>query len=272
MGAQTREQAAYQEAEGKRKVDTYNTMQAAVGAAADEIPKLADGMNLIQDTTQGFLSGPGAGARQEAASAVRAIGSAMGFDSAKLQEWSNTIQGGSQAGMDALSKSQEFQALIRSYAVNQLKQAATGTGRVMLPEVEAFMKAIDINMTPQALNELINGQGRLALQRGYDRINKWNTFSQGVRDGSIRADIGDFRSWYAQNAPEAWKLPTQTAGGLKIGPRDPSTSFGGPSTPTSTYVPGQGIVPNAPAASAPATPAPMPPPNALSPPQVPIAR
>lgn len=264
IGQQTGEQKAFQDAEGKRKSEVFNTTQGEVNAAASEIPKLTDGMDQLQNVLQGFLAGPGTETRAQMAQTILGWGSVLGFDTQKQSQLAQLADRLVKGGPNALADEQEFTALVRSYAVNQLKQAATGTGRVMLPEVEAFMKAIDVNMTPQAMMQLINGQGRLAVQRAYDRTQKWGQFADGVRTGAIKQDIGDFTNWYTDHSGPAWRLPTKTTGGLEIGPRDPGTAYGTRSGPTLTYNPQTGgFNPPPPQAQA---PVPMPPPqNQLTP-------
>lgn len=233
---QTLQQQKTVEAQVQRQVDAEKDTSLDISKDSAAIPALAGRMDAIQDQLKYVQAGGSAETRANAAKAVQSIGQIMGIPADQLQHWTDTIAGGS------LPAEQTFVALIRSYAVQQLQQVAQGTGRVMLPEVQAFISAINATTDPQAIERLINTQGRHLLQVAYDRSVKWPQFRQAVQQGRMPgADISDFYGWYGQHMPVDDKLPTVTAGGVKIGPRPEWEAMGVPQPkPDQVYNPATG--------------------------------
>lgn len=231
---QTLQQQKTTEAQVQRQVDAEKDTSLDVSKDAAAIPALANRMDTIQDQLKFFTAGGSAEARATAARYAQSIGQVMGAKPEDIQRWTTEIAGGS------LPAEQTFNAMIRSYAVQQLKEAAQGTGRVMLPEVQAFISAINSTTDPMAIERLINSQGRRMLQVAYDRSVKWPQFRQAVQQGRMPgADISDYYSWYAQHMPQYDKLPTVTGGGIKIGPREEWEAMGTvPPQPTVRWDPG----------------------------------
>lgn len=214
LAPQTLQQEESTKAQVKRQVDAEQNISEDVSKDAASIPAIANRMDTIQDQLKFFTAGGSAEARATAARYAQSIGQIMGAKPEDISRWTTEIAGGS------LPAEQTFNAMIRSYAVQQLKEAAQGTGRVMLPEVQAFISAINSTTDPMAIERLINSQGRRLLQVAYDRSVKWPQFRQAVQQGRMPgADISDYYSWYAHHMPQYDKLPTVTGGGIRIGPR-----------------------------------------------------
>lgn len=235
---QTLQQQKTIEAQVQRQVDAEKDTSLDVSKDAAAIPALANRMDTIQDQLKFFTAGGSAEARATAARYAQSIGQVMGAKPEDINRWTTEIAGGS------LPAEQTFNAMIRSYAVQQLKEAAQGTGRVMLPEVQAFISAINSTTDPMAIERLINSQGRRMLQVAYDRSVKWPQFRQAVQQGRMPgADISDYYSWYAQHMPQYDKLPTVTGGGIRIGPRPEWEAMGTVQPqPDQVYNPATGTV------------------------------
>jgi len=109
-----------------------------------------------------------------------------------------------------LPATQVFQQQIRPLVINQLKQAAAGTGRVMKSEVDAFLQMADPDTDPGAIRSLLN-QSRYNIAVDYDKGQK---FGQFVNAGGNPAG---YEAWYAQHF-DPRKLPKTTSGGLNLSP------------------------------------------------------
>lgn len=247
LAPQTLQQEESTKAQVKRQVDAEQNISEDVSKDAASIPAIANRMDTIQDQLKFFTAGGSAEARATAARYAQSIGQIMGAKPEDISRWTTEIAGGS------LPAEQTFNAMIRSYAVQQLKEAAQGTGRVMLPEVQAFISAINSTTDPMAIERLINSQGRRMLQVAYDRSVKWPQFRQAVQQGRMPGrDISDYYSWYSQHMPQYDKLPTVTGGGIRIGPRPEWEAMGTVQPqPDQVYNPATGTLgppPQAPAA------------------------
>lgn len=239
----------------KGETEMEKDIQTEANTDAAAIPGLLDTMDTVQGALKQFYGGPGAGSRLQAGEFLRAAGSwanalGMNVDQSKINSVADGLMGG-QPG--SLAAAQEFRALIRSYAVNQLKQAAQGTGRVMLPEVQAFMEAINIEQDPRAIMNMINTRGRWGVQRGIDRLDKWPVFRQQVQSGQLPGrNISEFPAWYTSQMGPNEKLPLTTQGGRYIGPMElddqPHTMIYRPGSGLQSTAPTPQVTPQAPLA------------------------
>ena len=119
----------------------------------------------------------------------------------------------------SLPAQQLFESQVKPFVINQLKQAAAGTGKVMRSEVDAFLQMADPNVDPAALGSILN-QARYGVQVDYDRTQKWLQFKQ--QGGH---DLADFEPYYISQFDPS-KLPDKTGGGLQLGPTPVSSIKG----------------------------------------------
>lgn len=127
---------------------------------------------------------------------------------------------------------QVFEANIRPEMVSILKESAQGTGRVMKPEVDAFMKAMDSTTDPRAMLTLLN-QMKSRYQIGFDQSQKFSDFKGKINSGdpSVQGlDLSDFNQWYDKNYAH-----------LNFNPIQPG-EIKGTGKKKGHYVPGKGIV------------------------------
>lgn len=124
----------------------------------------------------------------------------------------NKIAGGR---LDAV---QLFDTQLKPLLTGMLSHDAAGQGRVMLPEVEAYIKMLDTAKDPRAIVQALNNI-RFGYQVGFDKADKWKDFK------SAGGDPADFNRWYA-NQFDRSKLPSH-AGSLRLTPLDSKGVRGG---------------------------------------------
>jgi hypothetical protein len=197
-------------AEGLGKV--AGDIQTDLANDAKALPRALQQATMMSDALTQFQSGGGAEFRQRVGKMAQAIGAP--------QSIVDGIANGS------LSQTQIFSKVVRPFVIDQLKQSAQGTGRVMASEVESFMKMLDNTTDPRAAEEIIN-RYKQRLQIGYDQTQKWPEFKTLQAEGTPSTkgmDLGDFYAWYNKNylpggLPESTKggklsfAPTKTAKG-----------------------------------------------------------
>ena len=198
------------------------TLQEDIGKTTSQLPMMAEQMDNIQDALRHFTAGGSSSSRAAAARAIQGLGNWLHMDPELIRGWVQGINNGSLSARDI------FNAQIRVDAVQQLKAAAQGTGRVMLPEVTAFMDMLSEDISPTALEHLINTTGRFILRKGFDVMHKWNQYM--ASDPNAWQNpmyVANFQNWYGEQYHRD-KLPTTTPGGQFIGPRDPMEAMGAP--------------------------------------------
>lgn len=207
-----------------------NTAAGGVGGAVSgEMSDLARGLPTVLkrmdntiDALGGFQSGGGANIRTSVAKAIQAVKNAGAGDYIPQ----NLVDA---VGNQNLGATELFNANIKPFVTEQLREAATGSGAGRIrAEVEAFLKSADATTDPATLMRIFN-QARYHLQVGYDQSQKFVDFKQalGRKDPSV-AGLGesDFFPYYAKNFGSK-PLPTSNAGGgLDLGPKPTATARG----------------------------------------------
>lgn len=136
-------------------------------------------------------------------------------------------------GNSSLPATQIFENEIKPFMLAELKDVSKGTGRVMKSEVDTFLRMADPNIDPRALVPIIN-QAKFNLQVDYDRVNKFVNFKQAVANGDPAVkglSVSDFPAWYLRQLSPR-NLPTQTGGGMNIGPMSMRNALGAVPAPT----------------------------------------
>lgn len=136
-------------------------------------------------------------------------------------------------GNSSLPATQIFENEIKPFMLSELKDVSKGTGRVMKSEVDTFLRMADPNIDPRALVPIIN-QAKFNLQVDYDRVNKFVNFKQAVANGDPAVkglSVSDFPAWYLKQLSPR-NLPTQTGGGMNIGPMSMRNALGAVPAPT----------------------------------------
>ena len=225
-----------------------------IGNDSKAIPVVASRLNALQDALKDFPAGGWASSRGNIATWIQGFGHAMGVDPTTVDKWTQDITGGK------MEAQQVFHAMVNQYAIDQLKQVAQGTGRVMQAEVMSFLNAISENTDPRAIEKMLNTQGRQILQISADRVNKFAPFMRDSEAGKIEGfRPQDFYNWYGSKSLDIGKLPS-SYGGIDISPRDIAEAKGVPGRKV-YYQPGSGTVglaPPGPVRPSPASPTPVP--------------
>jgi hypothetical protein len=199
-----------------------------VNSAAKGVGALTNSMDAIQDLMGFFRTGAWAQSRENVAMFIRGASNTLGIPKEQQDKFVAQIMGADSAR--ALSAQQEFEMLINRYSVQQLTEVAKGTGRIMRPEVDAFMSGLGKFKEPEAIMDYINRQGRPLVQGIYDRVQHFPEFEALVK--ARKANPGSFESWYLQThhtTPD--RLPTITSNGVPIGPRPMSSALGAGEAP-----------------------------------------
>jgi len=231
-----------QQKTAEKEAENVQDIQKEVDASVTAIPIIANRLNALQDTVRSFPAGGWASSRANLASWIQGAGHSMGVRPEIVDQWANSIIGSPDDRLGGLAAQQAFHALVGQYAIEQLKEVAKGTGRVMQMEVTNAMNSISENLDPRAIEYLLNTQARPALQLGADRVNKWLPFKRDAEAGKVTGTAtdaqgkamtytyrpADFFNWYGTQS--TGDLPTtfgKVGGGIPIGPRDPAEAIGG---------------------------------------------
>ena len=129
-----------------------------------------------------------------------------------------------------LAASQTLESQIKSWAIRQLKEDATGTGRVMRTEVDTYMNMLSSEKDPRAILNILN-QARQTMQQEYDKAMAHGEFERGVNSGDPAYKgykLHNFESWYAAQLNQKKMAEQNKAGGLALGPIDESKIKGLP--------------------------------------------
>jgi hypothetical protein len=203
----------------EKGAESYKEISDEMDSNAVALPNIANRLNTLQDALKDFPAGGWASSRANLAQWVQGAGHALGIDPHQVDQWSQNITGGK------MEAQQVFHSLINQYAIEQLKNVAQGTGRVMKSEVDQFLTAISENTDPRAIETLLNTQGRRILQINADRINKFVPYRNATEAGQIPGyKPQDFYKWHSANT-DIKNLPTDFMG-ISIGPRDVSEAKG----------------------------------------------
>lgn len=205
------------------------------------IPNFIKRADQLQDALKQFPAGGWSSTRAELARFVQGIGSTVGIRSDTLNDWTKGILGGDLKAYDV------FHSNVMNVALNQLRDTLQGA-RMFRPEVDTAIRSMSADMDPRALWNLIN-QARYGMQVEYDMAQKFPQFKNAVL-GKMPGQLGNYETWYARQLQPGGKgLPTETEGGLKIGPREdegPMLPGAAPAPPPGTkvrmYDPATGIV------------------------------
>lgn len=176
----------------------------------EKLPTTARQVDTMIDALSRFQAGGGAILRGEAGQALQALKN-IGFTGI-TNDMVNKVANGD------LGATQTFTALIRQQAVTMLKEAATGTGRVMLPEVQAFMSMLNAAKDPNAVLTILNNL-KYAMQVGYDQAANFPKFKDALKAGDPSTQgytVGDYMQWYMKQGGSP--LPTTTPSGINLGP------------------------------------------------------
>lgn len=173
------------------------------------LPVRLKALDTVIDTMRQTKLGGGTPTREVVAQAAQGLRN-IGLNIS--DETINKIAGGS------LPALQLFNTQLKPMLVSMLTHDAAGQGRVMLPEVEAYIHLLDTAKDPRAIIGALNNI-RYGYQVGFDRAQKWNTYKNSGGDPS------NFSADYAAHFDPA-KLP-QKAGSLSFAPTDPKSVLGG---------------------------------------------
>jgi hypothetical protein len=207
-------------------------LEKSYASDAQEIPRAALVVNHMQDMMEKFQTGGLMGNRLAVAQFGQGLKN-IGLDIS--QGALDKLAGGS------LSDAEFFKANIAPQMIHVLKESAQGTGRVMKDEVSTIMQSIDINTDPKTIMMYLN-QAKTAMQIGMHRADGFSDYAARVeaKDPTLKGKtLAQYPIWYSQNT-KFDQLPTQTPGGLELGPRDPSKALG-----AGAQVPGAGATPSA---------------------------
>jgi len=233
-------QTTLQKGMAEKGSEEVGELYKGIDAASSAIPTIANRLNQIQDALRQFPAGGWASGRANVETFLQGAGRLLQVDPKTVNDMISKIGGD-------LSAQQVFHALINQYAIDQLKQVAQGTGRVMNAEVMTFLNGISENTDPRAIENLLNTQGRRALQVMADKVNKFTPFirqaeqGQGVAGRDSKGQLmyfkpQDYAAWYATQSMDVNNLP-QNFGGIDIAPRNPMEAKGVPEAlgPTRGY-------------------------------------
>lgn len=194
----TQQQAGYLEPSGKAAAST----QEELNSAAIALPTAVKRLDLMNQAVQQFQTGGGAELRTHVASLLQAARNA-GVSSIS-DDFINKVSNGS------IADSQTFNAMAKPLAVQTLKDVASGTGRVMRSEVDAFLDTIDMNKDPDAVQKILNYSRYVADQK-YNQAQAFPQFKQAIATGdpSMKGfDLSDFGAWYAKQQHDIGALDT----------------------------------------------------------------
>lgn len=186
----------------------------AANEVASVLPVRIKALDTIVDTLKQFKPGGGAPTRLAAAQIVQGLKNAgvPGIDDAMVDK----IASGS------LPAQQLFDTQLKPLLTNMLTHDAAGQGRVMLPEVEAYIHLLDTAKDPRTIVRALNNI-RYGYRVGIDRAQKWPSY----RD--LGKNPADFNNWYI-NQLDPKKLPSKV-GGMSLAPVDESSVLGGGAAP-----------------------------------------
>ena len=201
VGPTMEEQAAY-----KSMGEKVGDLQEEMANRAQTLPDALKRIDMMTSAMGQFDMGGGANFRMQVGKLMQAFGASQDA----VDKVSNS----------SLPATQIFNAEVKPLMVQELKQVAQGTGRVMRSEVDTFLHLLDATTDPRAALAILN-QARYGLQVGYDQSQKFVDFKQALakKDPSVAGlNIMDFPAYYAKNfSPKT--LPTSNAaGGMNLGP------------------------------------------------------
>lgn len=222
-------QAQVNMASGKNAGDIQTTIM----NEQKDIPQAIKRLDMMNQALTTFQAGGGAQFRTSAGKLLQAFkNSGLDIDQGLIDK----------VGNQNLASTQVFDSEVRPQVINELKQAAQGTGRVMRSEVDAFLAMMNSTTDPRALTSMLN-QARYNISVSNDQANKFIKYKGLLdkKDPSVQGyGPGDFYTWY-NNQP--MQLPQATGSGLPLGPQAGAMGAG-PGKPTHRYDPASGkIVP-----------------------------
>jgi hypothetical protein len=168
-------------------------------------------LDLIQNAMEEYRSGGWGASRGEAAQWFQGWGRFLGADPKQLDNFTSRITGGQ---LDAL---QAFNSLVGPYLLSEIKGDLQGT-RIMRPEVDTILSTITPNMDERAIQTTLNDNARYRLRVMYDKNNKFQSYVDGIGNGTNPLPLAQFDSWY-NNQFKAADLPNKTPQGEWIGSR-----------------------------------------------------
>lgn len=205
---------------------TPNTIQAgelgASAAAAQDITKEASNLtsvlpvrikalDAIEDAMKLTQLGGGTPTRERLARAMQALHN-IGITSITEADIDKAAGG-------SLADVQKFNNQIKPLLTNMLTHDAAGQGKVMLPEVEAYMHLLDTAQDPRSIVSALN-----LIRRGYriayDKAQKWPEYRDSGKNPA------DFNTYYISHLLKEKELP-EKAGELRLTPLDPTEVKGG---------------------------------------------
>lgn len=177
---------------------------------AEIAPVRLRALDTIVDTMRKFQAGGGAPTRAAVAQLAQALENAgvPGIDDKLVNKIGNS----------SLSAFQLFDTQLKPLLTSMLTQDAAGQGRVMLPEVEAYIHLFDTSKDPRAIIGALNNI-RFAYQMGVDRADKWQDYQKSGKPAS-----GFYLDYLKNFDPK--KLP-KSVGGYSLEPTNPATVLGG---------------------------------------------
>lgn len=150
----------------------YNTSSSHL---VDTMPVKMQALDSIFDAMKHFRTGGLQPERQAMATTAQGLMRLVGASEADTDAIVDKINGGS------LPAAQFFNTQLKPLLVRALATDATGTGRVMLPEVEAYLHLLDTSKDPRAIAGALNNIKR-TLRRNYDMALQWNQWRDSGKD------------------------------------------------------------------------------------------
>lgn len=191
------------QAEASAQGPVVQQLEGDMNSRAAVVPTQLRALNQMESAMEKFQAGGFADWRTNFAKNVQGLKNiGMNIDQATLDKIAN----------GSLSSSEFFISKIRPFMVRQLTADATGQGRTMLPEVQAYLDALNATTDPAAIKEFFDS-ARASLNLDADMAKKYIQYKRLIAKGDDSTQgmsLANFNAWYMDHGGEKFVGQTPT--------------------------------------------------------------